>query len=98
MKNPTIFSCLGIDVAKLGVAPVNKYELYGGGRFFPSVTREASISCSGVTLAYILAYILPCITHMQQCMVVKVKRIPVGSLPFMPGFSPGVVWGHGKVQ
>jgi hypothetical protein len=30
----------GIDVAKLGAIPVNKYELYGGGRFFPSVTRE----------------------------------------------------------
>ncbi|CAI8025364.1 hypothetical protein GBAR_LOCUS14652 [Geodia barretti] len=33
----------GIDVAKLGAIPVNKYEIYGGGRFFPSVTREASI-------------------------------------------------------
>ena len=35
---------LGIDVAKLGTVPVNKYELNGGGRFFPLVTREASIS------------------------------------------------------
>lgn len=34
--------CIGIDVAKLGAVPVNKYEIYGGGRFFPSITREAS--------------------------------------------------------
>ena len=42
---------LGIDHAKLGATPTVQYQVMGGGRFFPSVSREVStIDCQWIKL------------------------------------------------
>ena len=53
---------LGISHAQLGATPTAQYQVMGGGRFFPSVSREASSWCaffggSARRFTFIMSYV-----------------------------------------